>query len=355
MPSSKKPRSPRLRPNRAGDKTRAVATTVAERTPLERMYHIHAEVKSGAIPNCSGLAEVLEVTPKTVQRDINFMRDYLGLPMEYDDRRHGFYYKGEVGTFPDFEMTSEEAATLFFARCALQPLRGTKLGDSLDQAFQRIARPLQDKITFSWTDLDDALSIKQPGVSTTDGETFTRLAKGVLERREVEFLYCKVGADKPEKRRVQPYHLGEVEGGWYLIGHDLDRDAMRTFALPRMEGVKVLPNKFQRPESFNAQNYLRHSFGIWKDEGEGAPFDVRVELGGYAARLAAERLWHPSQEIRELNQKGTRVEVRMKLANLPEVTRWVLSWGSEAKVVSPPELVKAVKEQAQAIASGAKK
>jgi predicted DNA-binding transcriptional regulator YafY len=34
---------------------------------------------------------------------------------------------------------------------------------------------------------------------------------------------------------VQPLHLGDVDGGWYLIAHDLERDALRTFALPRMK------------------------------------------------------------------------------------------------------------------------
>ena len=176
-----------------------------------------------------------------------------------------------------------------------------------------------------------------------------------LERREIEIRYQKVGADKPEIRRIQPYHLGEVEKGWYLIGRDLDRKALRTFSLSRTTGVKVLATKFQRPADFNAHDHLKHSFGIWKSESEGPLLDVRVELTGYAARLVPERLWHESQEIKELNEKGSRVEIRMKLANLPEITRWVLSWGSQAKVIGPPELVQAVRAEAMAVAAASKK
>ena len=47
------------------------------RRPLERIYRIHEVVKRGKYPNCRSLAETLEVTQKTVQRDISFMRDEL--------------------------------------------------------------------------------------------------------------------------------------------------------------------------------------------------------------------------------------------------------------------------------------
>ncbi len=59
----------------------------------------------------------------------------------------------------------------------------------------------------------------------------------------------------------------------------------------------------------------------------------------YAARLAQERRWHPTQEIFPLNAKGTRVEIRFEIGRLEEVLRWVLSFGSQAKVLGPPELV----------------
>jgi predicted DNA-binding transcriptional regulator YafY len=69
---------------------------------------------------------------------------------------------------------------------------------------------------------------------------------------------------------------------------------------------------------------------------------VRVELKNYAAQLAQERRWHPTQEVVPLNAKGNRVEIRFEIGRLEEVLRWVLSFGSQAKVLGPPELVKLV-------------
>ena len=353
--SKQAPKQAKPTVRKVSDRVRAHPGTIAASTPIERIYHIHAAVASGRMPNCGELAEELQVTSKTVQRDINYMRDGLNLPLHYEETKHGFYYKKEVGDLPVFDLSTEELATLFLARTALLPLRGTRIADKLSQAFQRITRPLQDRVSFSWAELDAAFSMKTPGTSQADLDTFGTLAGALMARKEVQFYYRKQSADKPEPRKVQPLHLGEVAGGWYLIANDLERGAIRTFALPRMSRIKVTATKFKRPDDFDARAYLKHSFGIWNDGGTPAEtIDVKVQFDGYAARVVPERLWHESQVVKELNAKGTRIEVTMSLANLQEVTRWVLSWGSCAKVIAPAALAKAVRDEAKLIAQNSK-
>ena len=72
---------------------------------------------------------------------------------------------------------------------------------------------------------------------------------------------------------------------------------------------------------------------------------VRLELRNYAARLAQERRWHPTQEVTVLDVLGNKVEVRFEVGRLEEVMRWVLSFGSQAKVLAPPELAKMVHKE----------
>lgn len=337
------------------DRFRGHSGTIASCTPIERIYHIHSAVASGRLPNCGDLAEELNVTSKTIQRDINYMRETMNLPMHYEDTKHGFYYKKDVGDLPIANLTTEELATLFLARTALLPLRGTRLADKLGQAFQRITRPLQDRVSFSWAELDGAFSVKNPGASEADLATFGTIAEAIMVRKEIQFAYRKQSADKPEPRKVQPLHLGEVAGGWYLIAHDLERAAIRTFALPRISKLKITAAKFKRPDDFDARAFLNHSFGIWNDGGaKTAPIEVKVQFDGYAARVVPERLWHSSQAIKELNAKGTRIEVTMSLANLQEVTRWILSWGSCAKVIAPAALANAVRDEAKLIVQNSK-
>ncbi len=124
---------------------------------------------------------------------------------------------------------------------------------------------------------------------------------------------------------------------------------MRTFALPRMTRCRVTQRSFERPEEFNGPEYLQNSFGVWTDVRDGALHVVRVELRDYAARMAQERRWHPTQELRRLNNAGTRVEICFHVSRLEEMVRWVLSWGSKAKVLGPPELKKLVREEVREI------
>lgn len=312
---------------------------------MQRIFEIHSSIRSGSLPNCSKLAKALGVDRKTIQRDITFMRDELGLPLMYCDDLHGYRYDGDVSDFPVFEITEEELASLFFARNALQGIRGTRLADELSQAFSRITRCLLGRVGFTWSDLDDAFSRKMVKQDPKLIRCYGQVAKAILDQMEISFHYLKLEATQSEPRRVRPLHLGEVEGGWYLIAHDLDRNALRTFALPRISRVSFSQNRFERPADFNGIEYLNKTFGVWHVAGDETRHLVRLELKNYAARLARERRWHPTQEVTVLDDYGNRVEVRFEIGRLEEMMRWVLSFGSQAKVIAPPELAKMVRRE----------
>lgn len=319
------------------------------RRPIYRIYEIHAAIRSGRYPNCSQLAKELSVERKTIQRDITFMRDELNLPVKYEDSLHGYCYESDVSDFPVFQTTAEELAGLFLARTALESVRGTRLAEVMQEAFAKLTRGMLGQIQFAWSDLDEAFSRKAIEQRPRDVKLFGQIAESILNQLVTTFYYRKIGADKSELRRVQPLHLGEVDGGWYLIAQDLERDAMRTFALPRINRFKRTAQTFERPPNFAGNTYLKQSFGIWNVAGDYSRQVVRVELKDYAARLAQERRWHPTQEVTLLNTKGTRVEVRFEIGRLEEVLRWVLSFGSQAKVLGPPELVKMMKAEIEAM------
>jgi predicted DNA-binding transcriptional regulator YafY len=65
--------------------------------------------------------------------------------------------------------------------------------------------------------------------------------------------------------------------------------------------------------------------------------------------LAQERRWHPTQEVDVLDNQGNKVEVRFEVGRLEEVLRWVLSFGSQAKVLAPTELAKMVRHEVRAM------
>ena len=69
------------------------------------MLRIHQAIQSGNYPNSSKLARELEVSTKSIHRDIEFMRDRLELPIEYDGSRFGYRYTEEVNAFPTVQIT----------------------------------------------------------------------------------------------------------------------------------------------------------------------------------------------------------------------------------------------------------
>ena len=71
-----------------------------KRPPLARMMKIYELLQEGKYPNCSTLAAELEVSPKTVLRDIDFVRDRRELPIDYDAHRHGYYFNRVCSAAP---------------------------------------------------------------------------------------------------------------------------------------------------------------------------------------------------------------------------------------------------------------
>jgi len=326
---------PKTRSGRAPGQQRAGSS----RRPLERIFKIHEKVKRGGFPNCSGLAAEIEVTPKTIQRDISFMRDELGLPLEYDQVRHGYYYTHAVGDFPLLEVTVEDAVALFLARRALRPLENSPLEATLRESFRRLSRALEGKVSFRWSDLDQAFNVRDYGMARADIANFEKLARAVVESKQVSFEYQNLNSAESMRRQIRPYNLSDVGGCWYLIGHDQYRDAVRTFAVPRIRSLRVLAKGFVRPDEFDAARYLGESFGIWRSgDGTGKPQRVSIRLETWAARVAAERRWHPSQEVKVLGGKPEAIEIHFELANFEEITSWVLSWGAQAEVLAPKAL-----------------
>ena len=89
------------------------------------MLAIHRALQAGRFPNASSLARELEVSAKTIQRDLEFMRDRLQLPLDYDATRWGYHYTEAVKAFPTLQLTEGELVALVVAEKALQQYRGT--------------------------------------------------------------------------------------------------------------------------------------------------------------------------------------------------------------------------------------
>jgi proteasome accessory factor B len=320
------------------------AGTLHSRPPLERMLRIHQALQSGKFPNASTLAREIEVATKTIHRDIEFMRDRLGLPVEYDSARIGYRYTEEVSAFPNIQITEGELFALIVAEKALQQYRGTSFEKPILSAIRKMEQSLPDTISLNLADIGQTISFRTRAEPILNLQIFDALAKAAARRQQIELAYRKPGQQQPEKRLVDPYHLANINGEWYLFAYDHARKDIRTFVPARVQSVTPTGRTFERPQKFSLEKRLRDSFGVHSGQGE---YEVVIRFNARAADYVREKKWHESQQLREL--KGGGVELRMKLSSLMEVERWILSWGGDATVVKPRELVEAVRKSAKAI------
>src|SRR5579871_1871977 len=177
------------------------------RPPLQRMLRIHQALQSGKRPNALQLAAELEVSPKSIHRDLEFMRERLDLPIEYDFEKRGFFYAGEVNTFPTLQITEGELFALVVAEKALQQYRGTSFEKPLLSAIRKMEQSLPDTISLNLADVGQAISFRTRVEPILDLKIFDGLARAVAQRQQLELDYRKPGAGKAEVRTVDPYHL----------------------------------------------------------------------------------------------------------------------------------------------------
>ncbi len=308
------------------------------------MLRIHQAIQSRKFPNASTLARQLEVSTKSIHRDIEFMRDRLELPIEYDGRKFGYFYTEEVNAFPTVQITEGELFALIVAEKALQQYRGTNFEKPLLSAIKKMEQSLPDTISLNLSEIEQTISFRTRAEQVLNLEIFDALAKATANRQQVELTYRKAGSREPEKRLIDPYHLANINGEWYLFAYDHARKDIRTFVPVRVQSVRPTGKTFDRPQKFSLEERLSGSFGVHSGEGQ---YKVVIRFNARVADLVREKKWHQSQQLRPLKNGG--VELRMQLSGLIEVERWVLGWGGDAVVVEPPELVDALREAARRI------
>jgi len=316
------------------------------RPPLARMMRIHEQFQHSKRVNCSTMADLLEVSVKTAQRDIEFMRDQWKLPIEYDRSKHGYCYTRDVTEFPALRVTEGEIVSLLVAQRALEQYRGTPFEDTLQTAFAKITSSLKDEISFNPSEVMSGFAFRSVGTSKADLITFDAVARGIRQRREVTITYRKPTSTKPETRRVQPHLLANIQNLWYAICFDPQKNDFRRFALPRIKSTQLEKNRFERQAGFSAEKFLANAFGAF---GGSENIEVRIRFDAFAATFVQERFWHPTEKFKVL-PRGF-VEFSMHVPRLEEVEAWVLGWGGHAKVLGPPQLIEMVRSSGRAIAS----
>jgi proteasome accessory factor B len=242
------------------------------------------------------------------------------------------------------QITEGELFALVVAEKALQQYRGTSFEKPLLSALQKMEKSLPETISVNLSDLERTISFRTRAEPILNLKLFNQLTHATTARQQLQITYRKPGQQRTEQRIVDPYHLANINGEWFLFAFDHLRQDIRTFVPARIQALKATGRNFARPERFSLERRLRGSFGVQSGQGQ---FEVVLRFNERVADYIREKKWHDSQQLREL--KGGSVELTMTLSSLAEVERWVLSWGGNAVVVKPAELADSVRRAARII------
>lgn len=138
----------------------------------ERLLLIHQRIKSGSCPSASALAAELEASRRTILRDIQFIKDRLRLPVQYDPLRYGFFYNGPADDLPLPPLSEADLFSLLIAHKAIAQYLGTPLEKPLRLAFDKLTRQLDTQHRYTLHNLDAALSFRPFAPEDTDLHAF---------------------------------------------------------------------------------------------------------------------------------------------------------------------------------------
>ena len=245
------------------------------------------------------------------------------------------------------KLTLGELVALLMSRDLLSPLGVSMLGPEVASAFDKIQNVLSRDALKVLDQIRDRLGVRAAGakLQAPAAEHLPKIHTALAERRTLRTRYYSASRDSEDVREVDPYHLTLFNGGLYLVGHCHLRDAVRTFAVERMRTVELTRARFEVPSDFNAERYLEGAWGILR----GDLVTVRVVFARGLAPYIRERVWHPSQKLRDL--PDGRVETTLHVADTLEVRRWILGYGVQAEVVAPQALREALRSEAEMIAA----
>lgn len=300
----------------------------------ERILTLHRLLKSARYPLAlPRLMDELSCSRATLYRDIAFLRDALGAPVESaGGEQAAFRYEsgeGERFELPGLWLTSDELSALMALNALMERSDPGVLTGTLAPFKARIERLLSEQAGGRDVPVE-RIRVVPYGARRLDQHVFRIVAGAVLERRRLRFRYRARTTDADSRRQVSPQRLTHYRDNWYLDAWDHDRDALRSFAIDRIAEAQTLDAPAQDIAGTELDQALASSYGIFA----GAPKAwATVRFSAHAARWVADEHWHSQQLGHWLDDGG--YELKLPYSNSRELLMDVLKYGPDAEVVAP--------------------
>ena len=290
------------------------------------------------------LAERLEVSERTLRRDIDRLRE-LGYVVDAARGVAGGYQLRAGGRLPPLLLEDEEAVAIAVglrtsAAGAVRGMEETSV-QALTKVIALMPPRLRHQLDALRTQTDN---LTWGGGPVVDAGVLTTLAQACRDDEPLRFTYTAKGAE-PTERWVEPHRLVSLGRRWYLVAYDRDRQDWRSFRVDRIGAARLFGTRF-RPRDLPAEDAVAF-----------VQAGIRRMPQRYAVRV---RLEAPAEQVaRAVGQWGavTGAEQQCVLEMNVDDLQWpvmvLAQVGADFTVESPPELAAMVAETAERFARAA--
>ncbi|MET7953334.1 MULTISPECIES: helix-turn-helix transcriptional regulator [Streptomyces] len=283
----------------------------------------------------SELAGRLEVSPRTIRRDIDRLRD-LGYPVEASRGSVGGYRLVAGTAMPPLLLDDEEAVAIAVGLRAGAGHAIEGVDEASVRALAKLEQVLPARLRHRVSSLQNAtVPLTRGDGATIDPRTLTVIASAVTSRERLRFGYL-AGDGAASKRQAEPYRLVSTGSRWYLVAYDLDREDWRTFRVDRVSepfatGARFAPRELPAGGEDGAELLARSMSRLQPELHIDVTFEAAADV--VAARLPAELgALEPSGEHSCRLRTASRSSVEWVALRLALV-------GCAFEALGPPELV----------------
>lgn len=315
--------------------------TFMERSPLVRITKIDQCLRSKAYCSVRYLMQEIDVSRRTLFRDLSTLQE-MGAPLSYSREYNGYFYvPGNRFKLPEVALTEGDLFAIILTEQAVNSLDKVYLGKKLESSMAKLRAMFQKKIKVAPDKIFSFNLCAQSPLNAETAQNIEKILKAIEKKNKLKIFYKKPYGEKALPMIIEPYHL-HFRGKWYLFGWSEHSKDYRTYVVQRIEKMELLSDNFQ-PREFDPKTYIGEAWGIIK----GKKTVVELEFTPERYAFMAEKIWHPSQKITK--HKNGMMRMTMTVDGLDEVFWWILSYGSNVKVIRPKELIEKLRSEIKKI------
>ena len=316
---------------------------------LERLSKIHTKIKSGCYPNSHQLAYDNEVSVPTISRDIEFLRERFGAPIEYDAAHRGYYYTKNFD-MPLNMVSAKDILTLSLTKQLLSQYEGSPIYNELSS----IISMLSDFQGIGKSDFLKRVAAPPLPKGVMNENAWNVVLECLQENMVLKFDYNGRWKTETTHRLLRPYQVLLQDGMYYVFGFDENADGgkggERLFNLSRMKNLENTKQSFELPEDFEFSSRCGGGrFGAFKEAEK-----VQYEIDFYddARQFVKDCIWADDQKFYEIEEENT-TTICFPSSQSTKVLEWVLSQGMKAKPIAPESFVERWKNEIRAMMKNA--